>query len=313
MPARDARRQQDSSLDAELAAAIGVEGPASGESFQAGPVPEVAAESGSAPAADAQPSIRAGDPYTYQRFNGAPFVQGKGDANELAMNDVRQGAVGDCFLMASIAAVVQAYPDVVRRLIHPKGGGKYDVTLYVRGVARSVEVDDQFPASDVRGTSVAGYAGTGDKDGDRREIWPMLIEKAYAKLKGGYGAIQGGSVPDGLGALTGKNSSVIPVTASFATEQKIQRGLERAQKEGQPMVAATDEFTDEQAREAKELGLIAKHAYAVRHVDDDRIELYNPHGHTHVTLTVAQAKRLLSTVYRSLTEPKEAAAAETPR
>ena len=35
-----------------------------------------------------------------------------------------------------------------------------------------------------------------------REIWPLLIEKAYAKLYGSYSAIEGGLVEKALEALT---------------------------------------------------------------------------------------------------------------
>ena len=35
------------------------------------------------------------------------------------------------------------------------------------------------------------------------ELWPMLLEKAYAKYYGGYGEIEGGFVHLGLVDLTG--------------------------------------------------------------------------------------------------------------
>ena len=88
-------------------------------------------------------------------------------------------------------------------------GGR-DVTLYVRehfwsDLSPKVvpRVTPTFP-TDAKGS--AAYAQEGHATPKGPSIWPMLIEKAYAILNGGYSEIEGGFGSDALEALTGKSS-----------------------------------------------------------------------------------------------------------
>lgn len=57
-------------------------------------------------------------------------------------------------------------------------------------------VDDRMPIDE----SKAWLLGHAE---DEDEIWPNILEKAYAKLYGGYNKIEGGKVNFVLGELTG--------------------------------------------------------------------------------------------------------------
>jgi hypothetical protein len=46
---------------------------------------------------------------------------------------------------------------------------------------------------------------------NKSEIWAQLIEKAFAKLVGGYGNLSNMSFADSLQALTGMQSMVLPI------------------------------------------------------------------------------------------------------
>jgi hypothetical protein len=144
----------------------------------------------------------------YRRVqNGVAFLRGETDANAIDPDDVSQGALGDCYLLAAMMTIAQVDPGAIERLIRDNGDGTYDVTIYViqdgRKTPRVVRVDDQFAF--VGRYSEAEYAKIGDNSGQganrRNEIWPMLIEKAYAVVMGSYDAIQGGGTAQGLEAL----------------------------------------------------------------------------------------------------------------
>jgi hypothetical protein len=63
----------------------------------------------------------------------------------------------------------------------------------------------------VDGAFVHGHSGA-RPDGEQNEIWPLVIEHAYAMLKGGDNAIaRGGIAVDAMEALTGKHATRIAI------------------------------------------------------------------------------------------------------
>ena len=62
-----------------------------------------------------------------------------------------------------------------------------------------ITVDDYFPCSQ-NGTH--SYVRVSSGNTNTKEIWPMLIEKAYAKMYGSYQNISGGYVDAALADLT---------------------------------------------------------------------------------------------------------------
>eukprot|EP00927_Polykrikos_kofoidii_P011576 TRINITY_DN14934_c0_g1_i1.p1 TRINITY_DN14934_c0_g1~~TRINITY_DN14934_c0_g1_i1.p1 ORF type:complete len:637 (-),score=95.30 TRINITY_DN14934_c0_g1_i1:69-1979(-) len=118
-------------------------------------------------------------------------------------NDLRQGGVGDCSLIASISALAE-FPGAVMRLFKGRrvlsNSGRYDVELWDWGSKswRVMTLDDRFAAADENAIQpkFAGISGTG-------EIYPMLIEKAVAVMVGGYGFLNGVMPTWALGVLTG--------------------------------------------------------------------------------------------------------------
>ena len=145
--------------------------------------------------------------------------------------DLAQGSVGDCWLIAAFACAAE-HPGLitrgarrpprlhvraklsasVRRFSHlavrvrgpsavfqtkrANARGKYAVTLYDWQAKRfvSIKVDDWLPTRN-------GKALFAQPQG--REIWVAMLEKAFAKFCGSFGALDGGSTAWALNALTG--------------------------------------------------------------------------------------------------------------
>ena len=205
------------------------------------------------------------------------YIQGEGDKQALHRTDVAQGRLGDCYFVAALAALADRHPEAIRRMIKDNGDGTYTVT-FSEG---TVVVDAAVPMDNGR----IQYAGKGDETEDSTEIWSALVEKAWAKLKGGYEQIRGSKVDmqsgDAMEAITGKRSKTIR-TSSIGDDELL-TALAEAEEKQLPMTmgSRTEKSFDEKELEAMhEEGVHCNHAYSVIEVDREgrKVRLYNPHG-----------------------------------
>lgn len=127
-------------------------------------------------------------------------------------NDLHQGAVGDCSLIASIACLCE-FPDRLQRLFSRttlSQSGRYDVTLWDWGkkdwITRAI--DDRFATKNADAPEPMFVKATEDL-----EIYPMLIEKAVAIMAGGFDFMSSIMPPWALAVLTG-NPDVWHFTAN---------------------------------------------------------------------------------------------------
>ena len=204
----------------------------------------------------------------YARFPGRAF------GGALRWDQVVQGELGSCFFLSTLAEIAKTHPDYLARSLRDGGNGAYLVTLYGRGGRReAVAVDDKFPAT----ASGAPYFGRGL---DADEIRPALFEKAFAKLSGGYSAIDGGDATDAFKALTGAAGK--DYQTESLTDDEAWRLLASARKADSPVVASTKELADLKRLTGREdlNGVIDDHVYAVVDVSEKAggraVRLYTP-------------------------------------
>jgi hypothetical protein len=164
-------------------------------------------------------------------------------------SDTAQGGLGDCFFVASMAAVANAAPGLITDMIRYDPKKKTHTVRFFeesgRGAAKPIyiEVDGFLPTSrDSRNDP--SYAG--DPGG---KMWPAIVEKAYAKWKGGYHVLgEGGTGEEAMTALTGgkstvrdpssmKESEVVPFFSAAKRDQKaIYAGVVSGVKSSQQQV-----------------------------------------------------------------------------
>jgi len=181
--------------------------------------------------------------------------------------DLQQGAIGDCWFMSALAVVAER-PDLLLKLIpNPSmsSSGRYGVNLFIDGTWGQVEVDDHFPfvaggggALTMVEGGIDGATGLAYCRGRGKQLWPPLIEKAYAKMYGSYSSISGGHISEALMDLTGCPSETYNFDDRGFSPEAFWKKLLLYSALELPMGCATSVDPA-----LKEMGLVGMHAYSV--------------------------------------------------
>jgi hypothetical protein len=138
---------------------------------------------------------------SYGNFADRPLFASSGPS----ANDVYQGAVGDCYLLAVLSSVAGLKPDRIEQSVCDLGDGTY-VVHFRRGGNKFVRVDADLPAWN--GTDVPAYAGLGRQ----HSMWVAVMEKAYVTLRSPqstYAVLDGGWMREAYLALGMKSRSYV--------------------------------------------------------------------------------------------------------
>ena len=123
---------------------------------------------------------------------------------------IQQGGLGDCWFLAAAGALADR-PKVLKSIIPETEGwknGRYEVHATKNGLPTKVIVDDLFPCYPSKyGSFKPVFARLSAEE----ELWPLILEKAWAKLHGSYARIEGGYSFNAMRDLTGApGEKVIP-------------------------------------------------------------------------------------------------------
>lgn len=106
----------------------------------------------------------------------------------IGIEDTIQGQLGDCWLLSMMASIAE-FPDRIFNMFDTKSynsKGVYSIKMYDMGVPISVVIDDFLPIATSWGNN--SYVSVNPD----KELWPILLEKAFSKLMGSYETIVGG-------------------------------------------------------------------------------------------------------------------------
>jgi hypothetical protein len=212
-----------------------------------------------------------GSTYTYRLASGSLFVNGA------SLTDIKQGYVGDCYLLATLGSIAMIDPTAITNMFIDNGDGTLTVRFFRNGVADYVTVDMYLPSDGSSRFIFANMGGSITSTGN--ELWVALAEKAYAQLNeagwigqdgtNSYSGIEGGWMETVYEQVLGRNSN--------STYMPSQQALIDAFNAGKMVTLGSNSSTSS--------GVVAGHAYVLKNYNASTgtFDLYNPWATQHLT------------------------------
>ena len=201
------------------------------------------------------------------------------------------------FLSAICACATSEGDILLNDLIFEDYGdvGLYGVKFFVMGKWITVIVDDLFPMSNksqsLRAQEWDFIFSSPKKSSVNKEIWPMVMEKAWAKLHGSYESTDAGENHDALEYLTGGVVKILQISRNPADPShfKVLQDVLKEDDAEDAFVGCGDcGYAHPRAQRAAmcdKVGLVTGHAYAVLRAIEPQpglrlVQVQNPWGST---------------------------------
>ena len=177
-------------------------------------------------------------------------------SGKIEVNDIIQGALGDCYFLTAIANLTR-FPGIIFKKIfrtqQVNKNGYYELVFRIDGIPRIVIIDDYIPV--YKTTKKPCFAFP-----NGNELWVMLLEKAWAKINGGYINIIAGSVADPFEVLTGFSSRIYTIKDNMSDAEQIEI-LDEIKNAIQTNCFIS--CVSKADKEIQKLGLVDNHAYSI--------------------------------------------------
>ena len=210
----------------------------------------------------AEPAVDPG--LGYSNFSDHPLFSAAGPSPD----DIFQGAVGDCYYLATLSAIAKVDPWRIRQSILDLGDGTF-LVQFARGASKVyVHVDSELPTFS-SGSLVYANFGAGSS------MWVAIVEKAYVVFQGppAYAAIDGGWMDQAFASLGVSSADLSNPPSPIALLSEIAQELSAHRA----VTYATSSVSDNAP-------LLGGHAYSVDRVNVDAqgvpvsMTLRNPWG-----------------------------------
>jgi hypothetical protein len=226
--------------------------------------------------------------YSYARASGLTY----GTANKPSHYDEKQGALGDCYLIAALGSIADSSQMAIRRMFTWNGDGTWTVRFYYNGKADYVTVNRCLPVSN--GQLIFDGYGSNYSNANN-SLWLPLLEKAYAQWNETGKTLQYTNTNSYLGIEGGWMGTVYQQALGYATLNYMSTSAYNAK------TTLVEALANHQAVTVGTIyspnynttGLFGNHAYNVLSYNgtSGRFTLYNPWGcYQPNTLTWTQLK-----------------------
>ena len=170
--------------------------------------------------------------------------------------DVIQGELGDCYFLSTLSTLAEN-PKNIANIIHNSkvSDGNFGATIYIHGEPVKIVVDDSFP---VANASKIAFAGINETTGN---IWPMILEKIWAKCNKSYEDIIRGNSSDAFEFLTPAPFDIYYHTQDISNS--LFKIIQEASDNNEIILADITETKNTNLDTLSKMGLITNHAYSV--------------------------------------------------
>jgi hypothetical protein len=247
---------------------------------------------------------------SYTEAGGSLFVGG------VSADDVDQGSMGTCYLLAGLAGTANDKPNMIRNMFTDNGDGTYSVRFFTNGQADYVTVDNMMAT---RSNGRYLYANDGGDNGSQdlvsgnNELWVALAEKAYAQINesgqinqdgtNSYAGISGGNSATAITHITGLSttSEAVNLTGSNGVSK-----TELISYVNSNRVVTVRGFnslaTGSNSGPTNISSGVQNHAYSIVGYDSrtERFDIRNPWDTQHLSLTHRQLRQLGADIRYSL-------------
>jgi hypothetical protein len=212
-----------------------------------------------------------------EQFETSTYLSNPSDKRDIIHSDVKQGMLGDCYLLAALASIANKKPEYIKSIIDDTEKNPvvyfYDELLQTH----KITIDKKFWVHKDGDNPL--YAQFGSSVDENREIWTMLIEKGWAKINGmDYTKINGDTRSGNIRkidyslALTGIKAIRENLELSLNISKTAKRIIEHLINKPIVLYSVCDK------NDKSHSDIITNHAYALLNIEGGKYEIYNPHG-----------------------------------
>jgi hypothetical protein len=196
--------------------------------------------------------------------------------DKISLDDIKIGQVANAYFVATLSALAE-FPFLILQLFKtveiPDNGQAIEIAMQIDGEWKIVPVDDLFPINKNNGKPIFS-------DAPNKNLWGVFLEKAWAKVNGGYANIVIGYPRDVFEAFT--PFTTIPIEVSRENKDSLWNNIKGADLYDCIMTCSIRKGTPNLSN----VGLIDNHSFTLvsafeRKVGNDNVKLMkirNPFG-----------------------------------